>query len=199
MQNRRYLTPHEVAQLLMVSPVTVRQWAQRGLLDAVTTAGGHRRFSPEIVARFARERGIELPDVPAGRRRILIADGDRDFTGFLMELIRTQGGDCVEVASAHDGFEVGAQVHRFRPDVVVLDMTMPGMDGYEVCRELKRDPETASIRIVAMTAHHSGDDAQRGLRAGADRFLRKPFSNREVLHACGLLEERATARGRQER
>ena len=83
MTRKEFLTPHEVATLLMVSPVTVRQWAQKGLLAAQTTAGGHRRFAIETVAAFARERGIDLPGITA---RLLIVDDNRQFNNHSSEL-----------------------------------------------------------------------------------------------------------------
>ena len=192
MPTKDYLSPSEVARMLKVSPITVRQWASRGLIGATTTAGGHRRFTLEAVRRFASERGIVLPREAGGPvRRVLVVDDDRQLNRFLVELInawsrRTQGE--LEVESAHDGFEAGSKVHTFDPDVVLLDLMMPGVDGFEVCERLKSDTATCHMRVVAMTGYYSPDRVQRILASGADRFLRKPFSKVEVLEACGLGE-----------
>jgi excisionase family DNA binding protein len=190
--SRDYLTPNEVARMLKVSPITVRQWASKGLLDASTTAGGHRRFTREAVRRFASDRGIVLPREAGGPvQRVLVVDDDRQLNRFLVELMtawsrRMNAG--LQVESAFDGFEAGAKVHTFDPDVVLLDLMMPGLDGFEVCERLKADPTTSHIRVVAMTGYYSPDRVQKILAAGADRFLRKPFSNSEVIEACGLDE-----------
>lgn len=189
---RDYLSPNEVAKLLKVSPITVRQWASRGLIDATTTAGGHRRFTQEAVRRFASERGIVLPREAGGPvQRVLVVDDDRQLNRFLVELVsawsRRMNAD-IRVESAYDGFEAGAKVHTFDPDVVLLDLMMPGMDGFEVCRHLKEDSNTCHMRVVAMTGYYTPERVQKILATGADRFLRKPFSNAEVIEACGLDE-----------
>ena len=190
--DRDYLSPNDVAKLLKVSPITVRQWASRGLIDATTTAGGHRRFTPEAVRRFASERGIVLPREAGGPvQRVLVVDDDRQLNRFLVELVnawsRRMNAD-IRVDSAYDGFEAGAKVHTFDPDVVLLDLMMPGMDGFEVCRRLKEDTNTCHMRVVAMTGYYTPERVQKILATGADRFLRKPFSNAEVIEACGLEE-----------
>ena len=194
---KEYLSPNEVAKLLKVSPITVRQWASRGLIDATTTAGGHRRFTPEAVRRFASERGIVLPREAGGPvRRVLVVDDDRQLNRFLVELVSAWSRRMnteVRVESAHDGFEAGAKVHTLDPDVVLLDLMMPGMDGFEVCRRLKEDTATCHMRVVAMTGYYTPERVQKILATGADRFLRKPFSNAEVIEACGLEDDGVAA------
>lgn len=186
-KRKPYLTPNEVAELLLVSPITVRQWAQKGLLPARLTAGGHRRFHRETVEAFARRMGITEVGDPADELRVLVVDDDRQLNGFLVELLRTRGSG-VQVAAAFDGFEAGRLVQTFKPHVVVLDLMMPGLDGFEVCRRLKNDVSTLHIRVVAMTGHYAAETAKRILAAGADRFLKKPFESRELLEACGVLD-----------
>lgn len=183
------LTPAEVAELLAVSPVTVRQWAQKGLIEARTTPGGHRRFTRESVIDFARRMAMTLPDGfdTTPRTRVLIVDDDRQFSGMLVALFK-QKYPAVEVSFAYDGFDAGRQVSRFKPTLVLLDITMPGMDGVEVCRSLKADEASRSARVIAMTGHHTRELEQRIIAAGAERLLKKPFSTDELLAACGLTE-----------
>lgn len=180
--SKGFLTPNQVASLLMVSPITVRQWAQKGLLPARTTAGGHRRFSREVIEAFARERGI---DMPGDRQRLLIVDDNRELNAYLAALFSAHVQD-LEIFSAFDGFEAGRQVQAQKPDVVLLDIMMPGIDGIEVCRSLKNDPDTADIRVVAMTGYHTPEREKKILAAGARVLLKKPFSSEEVLRECGF-------------
>ena len=181
-----WLTPNEVADLLMVSPVTVRQWAQKGLLEARTTPGGHRRFSIDAVRQFAIREGMSSRLEGKAGLSILVVDDDRQLNRFLVELLRSKhAGTLVE--SAYDGFEAGAKVQAVKPDVVVLDLMMPGMDGFQVCERLKSDVDTMHVRVVAMTGYSIEENERRIMDAGADRFLKKPFSNTELLDACGLL------------
>ena len=182
MAEREYLTPNEVANLLQVSPVTVRQWAQKGLLPAQTTAGGHRRFARNVVQAFARDRGIVVPEARVG---LLIVDDNRSFNDYLAALFRVEVPE-LEIHCAYDGFEAGRLVVLHKPTVVLLDVMMPGVDGTEVCRRLKQDPQTAGIRVVAMTGFHSPEVEKKMLAAGAEILLRKPFTGAEVLAACGF-------------
>lgn len=177
-----YLTPNEVASLLLVSPITVRQWAQKGLLEAQTTAGGHRRFARAEVERFAREKGIELPNQ---NRRVLVVDDDRQLNNYLVALMETSVSD-VQVFSALDGFEAGRMVQEYKPEIVLLDIMMPGMDGVEVCRSIKEDAKTRHALVVSMTGHHTPELERRVLDAGASVLLKKPFSREELLNECGL-------------
>jgi len=179
---REYLTPNEVANLLQVSPVTVRQWAQKGLLPAQTTAGGHRRFARNVVQAFARDRGIVVPEARVG---LLIVDDNRSFNDYIAALFRVEVPE-LEIHCAYDGFEAGRLVVLHKPTVVLLDVMMPGVDGTEVCRRLKQDPQTAGIRVVAMTGFHSPEVEKKMLAAGAEILLRKPFTGAEVLAACGF-------------
>ncbi len=182
-EQTNHLTPTEVAGLLLVSPITVRQWAQKGLLQAQTTAGGHRRFALEEVERFARERGITLPN---SQRRVLVVDDDRQLNNYLVALLQTSVDD-IQVFSAADGFEAGRMVQEHKPEIVLLDIMMPGMNGVDVCRSIKADPGTRHAQVVAMTGYHSTELEHRVLEAGASVLLKKPFSRDDVLRECGLL------------
>jgi len=183
--NRTVLSPTEVAELLMVSPITVRQWAQKGLIEAHATAGGHRRFTLDAVRRFATERGLTLPDLPASSRSLLIVDDDRQLNQFLVALFTTEVAGLT-VYAAEDGFEAGRLVAIHNPEVVLLDVMMPGIDGVDVCRRIKSSPQTAYIRVVGMTGFHTSEVVSRMKSAGAQALLRKPFENAEVLAACGF-------------
>jgi CheY-like chemotaxis protein len=117
---------------------------------------------------------------------ILVVDDDRQLNRFLVELLRSkQEGTLVE--SAYDGFEAGAKVQAVKRDVVILDLMMPGMDGFQVCQRIKTNIDTMHVRVVAMIGYSTQENERKILDAGADCFLKKPFSNSEVLDACGLL------------
>lgn len=180
METKDYYTPNEVAQLFMVSPVTVRQWAQKGLLSAALTAGGHRRFLRQELLRFADERGLSLNWIVQGKARVLIVEDDEHVATFLYELLRGHDGiDALETAA--NGFEAGRKVHSFEPSMVLLDLMMPGIDGFEVCRTLKQDPATRHIRVLAMTGYASADNIERIMNAGAEVCLEKPIDTGRLL------------------
>ena len=154
------------------------------------TAGGHRRFSIDSVRRFANEMGLSGNLGEDDGRRILVVDDEPSINKFLVDLLELRGGDVV-VDSAFDGFEAGSKVATFKPDIVLLDIMMPGLGGIEVCRRLKGNVETMHIHVVAMTGFDEPGLSRKILAAGADRFLRKPLGNDDVLEACGLLESTA--------
>jgi excisionase family DNA binding protein len=191
-RRRAYLTPNDVAELLMVNPVTVRQWAARGLLRAVKTPGGHRRFLLSDVEEFARSRGSEPGARPHGRpARVLIVDDDPQFGLYLAELISMRDPD-IAIELAHDGFDAGIKTESFRPHAIVLDVMMPGLDGYEVCRLLRRRSALDHIRIVAVTGYHTPESAQRMIAAGANACLPKPIDPEALLRELGLEKSEGT-------
>ncbi|MEQ8233503.1 MAG: response regulator [Gammaproteobacteria bacterium] len=173
-KHKTYLAPNEVAELLMVSPVTVRQWAAKGLLPAHTTAGGHRRFLREEVERFARERGMSSALAARGEGyRILVVDDDALFLGYLGELLSGEPDFIVE--TSHDGFDAGLKIPQFLPHLVLLDLMMNGLDGFAVCERIKSEPRTKHIRVVAMTGVPTPQSRARILAAGAEVCLAKPI------------------------
>lgn len=179
-----YLTTAQVAKLLMVSPATVRLWVGKGWIQAQVTPGGHRRIMKRDVERFARERGLVLA-TESESTRILIVDDDEQFSHYLSEVLSRQGDD-IEVSVAHTGFEAGYQAREFKPEVILLDLMMPTLDGFEVCKILKMDRRTSHIRVVAMTGYYSHENVQRILDLGAAQCLSKPFEVDELLEAVGL-------------
>lgn len=188
---KQYLTPHEVASLLMVTTETIRQWSQKGMLNAEVTAGGHRRFLLQEVKRFARARGVSMPSLDTPELRVLIVDDDEQVASYLLELFQTLGDDVVADV-AHDGFNAGHKVFSFRPDVVLLDLMMPGMDGFEVCKQLKSDPATSDIRVIAMTGYPTPENINKIVSMGAETCFGKPFSNQELLKVVGVSNEQGS-------
>jgi excisionase family DNA binding protein len=182
LKNKPYLTPNEVAQWMMVSPITVRGWAQKGMLQAEVTPGGHRRYRREEVERFARQWN------PVGNRgplRVLIVDDDKSVVGFLKELLEGTS-DPVTVEVAYDGFEAGRKVHAFAPDIVLLDYMMPGIKGSEVCRQIKQIPGLANVRVIAMSGLLSPEYEAELVAAGAECCLTKPVDTARLLTLMGI-------------
>jgi DNA-binding response OmpR family regulator len=119
---------------------------------------------------------------------VLIADDDRDIVRFVEVNLRLEG---FRVATAHDGDEALAKVLELRPDLVLLDVMMPNMDGYEVCRRLRADSRGASVPVIMLTAKSLSADKVEGLRTGADDYIIKPFDPMELVHRVKSTLERA--------
>ncbi len=105
-------------------------------------------------------------------KKILVVDDDPNVR-LLISAILTHGH--YEVIQADDGAMAMDQVYSQRPDLVVLDIMMPGIDGIEVCRRIKQDPALQQIKVIMVTAKAEGKDIQAGMAAGADRYITKPF------------------------
>jgi DNA-binding response OmpR family regulator len=108
---------------------------------------------------------------------ILIVD-DEPMARTLLRLMLIRAG--FEVSEAEDGFDALEKVKRNRPDVILLDVMMPGMDGFSVCETLRSDSETAALPIIMLSAKTDLDSMTRGLRVGATKYLTKPISPDEL-------------------
>ena len=124
----------------------------------------------------------------SGSLKVLIVEDDPTVREVLTTLLRFDGCDVSVVTNGEDGLEA---VARERPDVVLLDVMMPGMSGFEVCRRLKS--EANAPKVVMVTAKTSPEDEHEGREAGADEYLRKPFSPLELLRVIGMDQRRAEA------
>ncbi len=170
----RFMTTGAVAAACQVTIPTVKRWIREGHLAAFQTAGGHYRVTAEAFDRFRLARHIPDVDIaPEESPKVLIIDDDPNTLATLADALMWVGRYKVEVAQ--DGYEGLIRVGGFRPDVLVLDIRMPGLDGFQVCRRIKADPATQSIRIVAMSGYAEADTTTRVFEAGADAFLEKPI------------------------
>ncbi|WIM06033.1 MAG: response regulator [Candidatus Nitricoxidivorans perseverans] len=110
--------------------------------------------------------------------RILIVDDEPNIVVSLEYLMKKEG---FEVAVAADGEAALAQVAAFAPDLVLLDVMMPKKSGFEVCQQLRADPARAGLRIVMLTAKGRDAEVAKGVALGADAYVTKPFSTRELV------------------
>ena len=109
---------------------------------------------------------------------VLVVDDDESIRSLLTRLLRSEG---VEVVTASDGESALTEFSRVQPDLVLLDVMMPEPDGFAVCRQLKSDPDTMLTPIVLLTGLESTEERVRGIEAGVDEFLSKPFQREELL------------------
>lgn len=111
---------------------------------------------------------------------LLVVDDEPEINRLVARIFEKRG---YKVNAALDGAEALASVKRERPDLIMLDLNLPKIDGWEVCRQLKSDPATRNIPIIMLTAAHANvDDAQIGLGLGADEYVAKPFVRAVLLH-----------------
>jgi two-component system, OmpR family, response regulator len=172
----RFLTTGQIAGACQVTIPTVKRWIREGHLAAFQTAGGHFRVTEEEFRRFqeahrmpVERTGPEAEALP----RILIVDDDAALLDTLWEALSWDGRYKVEVAQ--DGYEGLIKVGSFAPNLLVLDIRMPGLNGFQVCRRVKTDPATRDIKILAITGQSVHHTREQILEAGADGFLEKPI------------------------
>ena len=174
--SRRYLTTGRVGQILEVSPAAIKKWIQQGKLAAFRTPGGHFRIPAEEFERFQKSHGFATSS--GEPLRVLITDDEREVADVIKASLRSFYPKA-RVETAVNNVAGLLKVGRFRPDVLLLDPGMPGMDGFEVCREIKRDPANRDIKVVILCGQHH-DAEPRAREAGADGVLRKPFEPDDV-------------------
>lgn len=185
-----YLTPNQVADRLLVAPVTVRLWANRGLLPSETTPGGHRRFRARDVEDFLARRRAEQEGAPPTPRSLLIIDDDAQYTRYLQALLKARAPALV-VDSAPDGFSAGIKCEAMRPDIVTLDLQMPEMNGLEVCKLLRAKFGEDRLRIVVLSGYLSEQNVAQALEAGANSCIPKSAATDTLLRELGLLQPSA--------
>lgn len=189
-----YLTTREAAERLGVSINALKAWIRQERLPALRTPGGHHRIAEADIAGF-QARLAENSRAPVSTRpRILLVDDDAPLLATLRESLEQVLPEAV-VSTASDGYDALVQVGAARPDVLVLDIRMPRLDGLEVCRRLKARKETASIRILAMTGFPDGQVRDAVLACGADDFLEKPFALEKFRSRVVALLARGLVRG----
>jgi excisionase family DNA binding protein len=191
----RYLTSVEVAAACGVSTRTVSNWIRDGAIPAHRTVGGHGRVAVEDLRKFLLDRGMPVPkdlggpsrapatapERPAAetrRRRVLVIDDDETLLEVVREFLTSSG---YEVETARHGFLAGYLAGHRRPDVILLDIMMPGLDGYEVLSLMRKRPEARSIPVIACTSLRGPEVEARIRGAGFHAYVRKPIDFRALL------------------
>ncbi len=178
-----YYTTYQVSKVLGVSLPTVVNWVNDNLLDAHRTPGGHRRIARNDLITFAREYNYPLSNdflsEDGDKHKILVVDDERDFSDMVRDYLEIKGEYDVEVADS--GFAAGYTVARFSPNLILMDIMMPDMDGFEVLRMLRDGRETRHIPVIACTAYRDPEIEQRIKDENFDDFIQKPLKLDELM------------------
>ncbi|MHC4600406.1 MAG: response regulator, partial [Planctomycetota bacterium] len=151
----KIFTTHQVARIFGVNPGTLVRWIKEGHLKAHRTPGGHNRIERDELVRFLAECGRFTEEKGPPTLSILVIDDDRTVFELLRRDLKKHFGDRTVLDWAGDGFEGGRKVVEMNPQIVFLDLMMPGIDGFEVCRNICRDPKTNRCEVVALTGYYS--------------------------------------------
>ncbi len=183
METKQSFSTSEVAAYCHVTADTIRKWAEAGRITVFKTPGGHRRIRREDLTRFLHENNIPVhADLRDNGVKILVVDDEKSVISVIRRFLE-HSKTSFEIRIAMDGFKAGQHVGTFSPTVVFLDLRLPGLDGFEVCRRIKASPETAETSIIAMTGYYEVDVANRIMELGAATCLRKPFTPDDLRRA----------------
>lgn len=187
--NDDLMTTREAGEVLGVAVRTVQLWVESGVLPAWRTAGGHRRIARSAVDKLIAERSqvIAQPVVKNEASvsqdrplKLLVVEDDADLLNLFTMVV--DGWDFpVELSTAVNGFEGLVRIGQVRPDMVVTDLNMPGMDGLQMVRSLKRpDSGYEDLVLIVVTALSAGDIADRGGLPEGTRVFQKPVPFQEI-------------------
>ena len=188
------MTVFTASKYCKVSSKTIINWIDSGHIKAYKTVGGHRRIKKSDLEAFMREQGIPLPakTEETEKKKILVVDDDLIIVESIVQALEEDEFDY-EVISASDGFEAGLQVSHFHPDLLILDIMMPDIKGFEVCRKIKESQETRDIKIIVLSAYLDEEKFKQMKENGADVCFSKPLPlpklKEEVAKLLGLKKE----------
>ncbi len=179
------LTTGDIARYCHTTVMQVNRWIKNGNLKAFRNPGGQNRITRQEFRSFLERNGMPVLDeffreIEKGKR-VLVADDDQSVVDAIRYLLMAQS-DKYEVRVSHDGYETLIATGDFKPDLLIMDIRMPKIDGLEVCRRLRQNHNyTHGIKILAITGHSEAYDRELVLDNGADEYLLKPFDKKSLL------------------
>jgi len=181
-------TTGEAAKICKVSQQTIIRCFDNGQLKGFRVPGSRfRRIPREALYKFMKDNGIPTDALESGKRKVLLVDDDADLVLLMTKFLEEDGRFEVRVAS--NGFDAGMMVKEYRPDMIVLDVMLPDINGKEVCHRVRADSSLEDVRILCISGMIEEDKVQELRLSGADDFLHKPFDIEELIdRMCGLLE-----------
>ncbi len=146
--NNYFYTAPEAAKICSVSRTTMWRWVKYGELKGFRTPRGIYKIRKKDLESFIRKKMKHLPVADLlQKKKILIVDDDKQIVEVLSLMLSSHG---YQTEKAFDGFEAGAKVMQFKPGLMILDLYMPGMDGFEVCERIKKNSDTSHIKLMVL-------------------------------------------------
>jgi len=172
-------TTGEAAKICKVSQQTIIRCFDSGQLKGFRVPGSRfRRIPRDLLYTFMRDNGIPTDALDSGRRKILVVDDDEDLVELICDSLERDGR--FDVRSVNNGFGAGMLIKEFRPDVIVLDVMLPDINGKEVCQLVRSQQAMNDVRIICISGMVEQDKIQELYDAGANEFMHKPFDVDEL-------------------
>lgn len=181
-------TTGEAAKICKVSQQTIIRCFDNGSLKGFRVPGSRfRRIPRDQLFSFMKDNGIPTDALENGKKKLLIVDDEQDLVELMADAFARDGR--FEIRTANNGFDAGMQVKEFRPDIVVLDVMLPDINGREVCQRVRSDSTLDSVKIICISGMIEPDKVGELRAAGADDFMQKPFTiDRLIERVCDLLD-----------
>jgi excisionase family DNA binding protein len=181
-------TTGEAAKICKVSQQTIIRCFDNGQLKGFRVPGSRfRRIPREMLYKFMKDNGIPTDALESGRRKVLLVDDDVELVEVMTKFLEEDGRFEVKIATT--GFDAGMLVKEYRPDLLVLDVMLPDINGKEVCQRVRADNTMEEVRILCISGMIEEDKIQDLRLAGADDFMHKPFDAEQLIdRMCKMLE-----------
>lgn len=167
-------TTGEAAKICKVSQQTIIRCFDSGQLKGFRVPGSRfRRIPRDVLYRFMKENGIPTDALESGKRKALIVDDDPELVELIKDVLEADGRFEIRVAT--NGFEAGMLCKEYRPDIIVLDVMLPDINGKEVCQRVRSDSSMDDVKIICISGMVEQDKIADLKAAGANDFMQKPF------------------------
>ncbi|HEX3724890.1 MAG TPA: response regulator [Pirellulales bacterium] len=186
-------TTGEAAKICKVSQQTIIRCFDSGQLKGFRVPGSRfRRIPREQLYAFMRDNGIPTDALESGKRKVLIVDDDQELVELIVDVLDKDGR--FEVRTVNNGFDAGMMVKEYHPDLIVLDVMLPDINGKEVCQRVRTDKSMDDVRIICISGMVEDDKIEDLKASGANDFLHKPFEVETLIERmCNLLDIEAVS------
>ncbi|MCM8778065.1 MAG: response regulator [Candidatus Omnitrophica bacterium] len=179
--NKKFYTTGDIAEIFGVSRISAYKWIKNGKIKAFKVPGGRYRVTTQGLKEFIKKSGLEekIPYPDRNIIKILIVDDEKLIAQSIKDFLESKHPSW-HINLAHDGFEAGRLITIVNPDIIILDLFLPGVNGFYLCRNLKNNEATKNIKIIAITGYPTEENIEKIKEYGADAVLSKPFNMDEL-------------------
>ena len=173
-------TTGEAAKICKVSQQTIIRCFDSGQLKGFRVPGSKfRRIPRDLLYKFMKENGIPTDALESGKRKALVVDDDQELVELIRDVLEADGR--FEVRTANNGFDAGMMVKEYHPDVVVLDVMLPDINGKEVCQRIRSDVTLSDVKVICISGMVEQDKIADLIASGANDFVQKPFEVEQLV------------------
>jgi excisionase family DNA binding protein len=179
-------TTFQISKICKVTHRTVLSWINQGKIKAFKTPGGHSRVNEKDLKAFLIEYNIPLPEsMHASPVEVLVVDDEKEILFLIKKSLCEDEAlqNKIIVNTCENGLDAMMHIGKSKPGIIVLDVCLPNLNGYEVCERIRSNPELKDVCIIAISGQNLPDTREKILSAGAHAFLAKPFEMSEIKKA----------------